>query len=311
MRVVAAVCAGVMLLAVPASLRAWGMDVHRFLTRRAIDGLPPDLKPFFAEQRDFIAEHAADPDLWRVVGPKGGLGDEDPNHHLDLDGLNDPPPFKNVPRDWNAFVAKYGIDRANKAGRLPWRAEEIFTKLVSAFQDISKPTAPYAADNARYLAAVLSHYVEDAHVPFHATANYDGQSTNQRGIHARFETDLVLRNLSTLKLAPVTIHPIGNVRDFVFDALIESQSLVEGVLQADQKATAGRESYDDGYVAAFLTGAGPILEKRMSEASSAVASVIVSAWERAGKPTLPLRGARTPARIRKQTGEIPAPVLAP
>jgi len=289
----------VAVLFVPVSLQAWAMDVHRFLTRRAIDGLPPDVKPFFAEQRDFISEHAADPDLWRAVDVRGALGDESPNHQVDLDTLDEPPPFTNVPRDWNAFVARYGLERANKAGRLPWRTEEIYNRLVSLFKDIGKPAAPYAADNARYAAAVLSHYIEDAHVPFHATGNYDGQATNQRGIHSRFEGELVLRNLSTLKLAPVTISPIGNIRDFIFATLVESQSLVAPVLAADRQATEAREYYDDGYFRVFREGAGPIVEKRMSEASSAVASAIVSAWTEAGNPPLPLAGTRTPARIRR------------
>ena len=79
-------------------------------------------------------------------------------------------------------------------GRLPWRAEEIYNRLVTTFQDIGKGTAPYAPDNSRYLVAILGALPpEDAHVPFHATANHDGQLTNQRGIHSRFESDLVLR----------------------------------------------------------------------------------------------------------------------
>ena len=302
MRTVIAALCGLVLLSMPVSIRAWGMDIHRLLTRRALEGLPPELKPFFAVQRDFVSEHAADPDLWRVMALKGELGEEDPNHYLDLDGLDDPPPFKNVPREWKAFVAKYGLDRANRMGRIPWRAEEIYNRLVTTFEDIGKATgSTYAGDNARYLSAVLSHYIEDAHVPFHATTNNDGQLTNQRGIHSRFETELVQRNLTTLALSPVAIRPMGAVRDFMFDTLIESQSLVDAALLADRKAAEGREFYDDGYFAAFRAGAGPIVEKRMSAASSAVASVIVKAWQQAGKPKLPLPvdGPKTPARIRR------------
>ena len=86
---------------------------------------------------------------------------------------------------------EYGLERANKMGRLPWRIEEIYRLLVTRFREVGKGTPAYAADNARYLAAVLAHYVEDAHQPFHAVLNYDGQLTGQRGIHSRFETELV------------------------------------------------------------------------------------------------------------------------
>jgi alkylated DNA nucleotide flippase Atl1 len=300
MRRVLAVGFAVALLSVPVSMRAWGMDVHRFLTKRALDGLPPAVKPFFDERREFVSEHAADPDLWRVVGLKNDFGNEDPNHFLDIDALDDPPPFKNVPHDWTQFVAKYGKDRAIAAGRLPWRAEEIYKKLVVTFQDIGRPAGPpYAADNARYLSAVLAHYIEDAHVPFHATSNHDGQLTNQRGLHSRFESELVAQHMASLKLAPVTVHHVGNVREFVFDTLVESQALVAPVLRADREAAAGREFYDDRYFARFSAGALPIAEKRMSDAASAVASVIVAAWEEAGKPPLPLAASKSPARIRR------------
>lgn len=301
MRTLAALVCGVLLLVVPAPVRAWGMDVHRWLTARALDGLPGDLKPFFAAQRDFISEHAVDPDLWRVAGLRTDVGDEDPNHFLDIDDLGDPPPFRNVPRTWDAMVAKYGVERATKAGRLPWRAEEMFNRLTGMFQDMAKPNgSPYAAENARYLAAVLSHYVEDAHQPLHTTGNYDGLFTGQRGVHGRYETALVLRHLSTLRLAAVSVQPIGNVRDFMFAAIVRSQSRVAAVLHADRQAAEGRESYDDAYYAAFFAHARPLLEEQLSEAASAVASLIARAWEQAGRPALPLNtGPRPPTRIRK------------
>jgi len=300
MRALAAACVASLLLVVaPISVGAWGMDVHRFITRRALDGLPPQLKPFFAEQREFIGEHSVDPDLWRLIGLKGELGGEDPNHFLDIDALDEPRPFKNVPREWKAYIARYGVERATKMGRLPWRADEIYRWLVTRFQEIGKSPAGYRGDNARYLVPVLAHYVEDAHVPFHAVANYNGQLTKQDGIHARFESELVLRNLSTLKLAPVTIRPIANFREFIFETLTEGESLVQTVLDADRKAAQGREFYDDEYFASFRAGALQIAERRMSEAASGVASAVVAAWTAAGKPVLPVDTTTTPARIRR------------
>lgn len=293
----AAVAAFVSLL--PVSLHGWGMEVHRELTRRSLQGLPPELKPLFTVQRDFIVEHTVDPDLWRVVGLKGERGDEDPNHFLDIDGLDDPPPFRNVPREWPAFVAKYGAERANRAGRLPWRAEEIYQLLVARFRDIAKGTSPYAADNARYLTAVLAHYIQDAHQPFHAVANYDGQLTNQRGIHSRFETELVLRNLGAISWTPVAIKPIANFREFMFETIVTSASLTKEVLDADRQAAAGRELYDDPYFAAFFAGSRSVLDRRLNESASGLVSAIVAAWTEAGKPVLPGPKPPEPARIRR------------
>src|SRR5262245_21450440 len=192
MRALAACATGLLILLLPARLSGWALDVHRIITKQVVEGLPAEMKPFYAAQVAFLSEHAIDPDLWRVVGLKGDLGAEDPNHYLHIDGLDERRPFKGVPRTWDAYVARYGLDRATANGRLPWRTAEIYQLLVARFRDIPKGTA-YAADNALYLSAVIAHYIEDAHVPFHAVANYDGQATNQRGIHARFEGELVLR----------------------------------------------------------------------------------------------------------------------
>jgi hypothetical protein len=288
----------VVAMLLPTSLGAWGLDVHRLITARAINGLPDALKPYFTERSAFVTEHSADPDLWRVVGVRGELGEEDPNHFLDIDGLDEARPFTNVPRDWRAYVDKYGLDRTTKAGRLPWRAEEIYRLLVVRFQDIAKGQR-YAGEDAVYLSAILAHYVEDAHQPFHAVANYDGQATNQRGIHGRFETELVMRNRATLTLTPVTIRPIANIKDFIFDAIIVSEGLAVTILAADRAATEGRELYDDAYYAAFLAGSKTVLERRLSESASGVASAIVAAWTEAGKPAMPIKAASVPARIRR------------
>jgi hypothetical protein len=295
-RVVAMVSVAV--LALQAGVSAWGMDVHRLITRRAIEGLPAELKPFFVARADFIVEHSVDPDLWRTVDLGGALGPEEPNHFLDFDGFNEPAPFTGVPREWNAVVQKYGADLAQKNGRLPWRGEEIFNKMVAAFTDMKRGTG-FGADNARYLAAVLAHYVEDGHQPFHAVTSYDGQATNQRGIHSRFETELVLRHKDRLTLTPVVIRPIPDVRSFFFDTLLDDQQYVPTILAADKKATEGREFYDDAYFADFAkNGALTIAEQRFSQSASAVASVWVAAWEKAGKPAV-ADGPRSPARIRK------------
>ncbi|MGE3191150.1 MAG: hypothetical protein AB7N90_15825, partial [Vicinamibacterales bacterium] len=95
--------------------------------------------------------------------------------------------------------------------------------------------------------------------------------------------------------APAT--PVADPRDFVFDVLLRSNRLAEGVLAADLAAAAGREAYDDGYYAAFAAAQGPLLEQRVNETITAVASVIVGAWEAAGKPAVPLALSGTPRRI--------------
>lgn len=276
----------VMVLPAP-STRAWGLDVHRRITARALEGLPVEIRSFFNSERDFIIERSVDPDLWRIVDLRGSLGPEPPNHFLDIDDLGEPPPFTNVPREWDAFVARYGEVEANRAGRLPWRTEEVYNRLVAALRDIPTGKSPYSASNAKYLAAVLAHYVQDGFVPLHAVGNYDGQLTGQHGLHSRFETELVQRYWGSYALRPIVVTPITDIRAFMFDTLVESAGLTPAVLEADRAAVETPKLYDAAYYERFRAAAGPIAEKRVNDAVDAVASVITSAWIAAGRPALP------------------------
>jgi len=286
------------LLAISAGeARAWGFEVHRFVTARAIDLLPAALRPFFEKHRAFVTEHAIDPDLWRNVG----FSEEPPRHFLDLDAYGQPP-FAALPRDYNAAVAAFGEATVRKNGTVPWRADELFGLLVKAFEQVRDGTSPWALDNVKLYAAVLAHYVADAHVPFHAVVNYDGQLTNQHGLHARFETELVLRYRDSLSLSPKPMPPVANVRDFVFDALASSFDATGPLFEADRRAIGSGLEYDDAYFDRFMSRARPVLEARLERSMSAVAATIAGAWEKAGRPPVPLdpprvvRKKRTPSR---------------
>jgi hypothetical protein len=273
----------------PAS--AWGFEGHRFITAHAIPLLPVEIRPFFEKNQVAIVVHSIDPDLWRTVG----WLDEPPRHYVDMDAYG-PPPFKELPHDYDEAVKRYGLDVIQRNGTLPWRAEEIYKKLVEAFTQKS----PYARENIKLFASVLSHYTADAHVPFHAALNHDGQLTQQWGIHARFETDLFERYASGLQLSPRSPAPIGNPREFLFDTLAASFAFVQPVLEADKAAAAGRDVYDDGYFTMFFGKVKPILEARVSESVQDVAAMITAAWVEAGRPALPPDAVNPPKPVRHQ-----------
>jgi hypothetical protein len=277
-------------LAAPRSAPAWGFEVHKEIMARAIPLLPAEIRPFFEERRTALVEHAIDPDLWRTVGWEA----EPPRHFLDMDAYG-PYPFARLPRAYDDAVARYGRAFVEKNGLLPWRAAEIYDKLVEAFRQAT----PYARDNITLFSSVLTHYESDAHVPFHAAVNYDGQLTGQRGIHSRFEAELFERNRSVLTLAPGPVRAVGPVRDFIFDTLLESFPLVQPVLDADRQAAAGRDYYDDEYFTMFFSRVRPILERRISESIAHAASLITAAWTDAGRPAVPVQAPRVPRKIRR------------
>jgi hypothetical protein len=275
----------------PRPAAAWGIEVHKFIMAKAIALLPGEIRPYFQKYEAGVVEHAGDPDLWRTVG----WMEEPPRHFLDMDSYG-PYPFKELPHDYDEAVKRYGLDFVLKNGSLPWRSEEIYKKLVEAF----KQQAPYSRENIRLFSSVLAHYVADAHQPFHAAANYDGQLTGQWGVHSRFETELFERYESKLNLSPTLPSPVGNPREFVFAALTASFAYVQQVLDVDKSAVGNREFYDDEYFEKFFAGVKPILEKRLSDSIAGVAAMISAAWVEAGRPPVPVTVTTSPRPVRRQ-----------
>ena len=280
------------LLVVPAPAAAWGFEAHKFIMSRAISLLPAQIRPFFEANRAFVVERAIDPDLWRTAGWE----EEHPRHFVDIDAYG-PYPFKDLPHDFDEAVQKHGRDFVLKNGTLPWRTEEIYRKLVEAFTQ----KAGYSRDNIKFFSAVIGHYVGDAHVPFHAALNYDGQLTQQWGIHSRFESELFERYRSRLRVLPKPIVRIENPREFIFDSLTSGFPYVQQVLDADRAAVAGREVYDNTYFSMMFAKLQPVLETRLAESITDAASMITQAWIDAGRPALPVQDPpRTPRKVRRQ-----------
>ncbi len=278
----------------PSPAAAWGFEAHQFIMGRAIDLLPPELKGFFTQYRDELVVRVKDPDLWRTVG-----WPEDPNHFLDF-GVKEygPYPFRELPRDYGAALNKFGRAMLDRNGLLPWREDEMFGNLRRGFEAIRRNSV-FAVNDVVLFAAVVSHYIQDANQPLHATDNYDGGQTSQQGVHARFETALFERYRSRLTINPAPPRPITTPRDYAFDTLLASNQLVNDVLAADKKAAAGKTVYDDAYYDAFFAAARSVLEQRINASITATASVIIGAWEAAGKPALKTDIPRPVERVRQ------------
>ena len=258
---------------------AWGFDVHRFIAERAIELLPPALRAFYDTNRRFVVEHTIDPDLWRLAG----FEEERPHHFLNLDAFGKYP-FKDLPRDHDEAVKRFGAEMFQRHGLLPWRTAEMHARLRRAFEEQRRTRR--SVDQIHFFSAVVAHYVADAHVPFHAVLNHDGQLTGQQGIHARFETDLFTRFRQQLRITPAAPKAIGEVAPFIFDTLVESFGQAEPVLKADRDARAASGDYDTPYYRQFLVAVRPLLERRLATAITATASVWQSAWVAAGSPTI-------------------------
>jgi hypothetical protein len=285
-------------LASPRSADAWGFDAHKFIAEQMIALLPPELQPLFQHRKTYIVERSIDPDLWRTVGWDA----EDPHHFLDMDYFGKYP-FDDLPREYDRAVQKYGKSVIHEQGLLPWRTQEIYGRVRRGFEGLSRqPPATYAQDDIVLFSAILAHYVGDGHVPLHSVVNYDGQRTGQNGVHNRWESELFERYRAKLTIAPMPPKPVTDPRAFMFEVLLASNRLSDGVLEADSKAVAGREFYDDGYFEVFAKDQLSVVERRLNDAITAVASLIIGAWEEAGKPAVPIQRTRTPRPVNRPRG---------
>jgi hypothetical protein len=293
-KTIAALFVGLVALA-PVPGGAWGFDAHRFVMDRAIPLLPDPLRPLFEQHRAMAVERSIDPDTWI----NAGFEQEAPNHFLDLDWEGyGKYPFAGLPHDLTAAIAKFGRERVEENGMVPWRAEEFFGNLRRAFESYGR-RGKFGQFHIIFFSSTLAHYVSDAHVPFHSVLNYDGQLSNQHGIHARFESIMFERYRNRLTVAPKPARGIANPREYLFEVLKEGTQLVPPILESDLEALAGRDVYDEAYYDRFFAANRPVMERRLNEAISAVAGMIVGAWEAAGKPAIPLNPRDQPQRKRK------------
>ena len=283
-------------LGAPPPAAAWGFEAHKFIMDRAIALLPAELRPLFEKNRVVVVERSIDPDIWRIAG----FDDENPRHFLNLDWEGyGKYPFAALPRDYTAAVAKFGKARIEENGTLPWRVEEYHANLRRAFASYARRGVSGRYDLLVFSAA-LAHYISDAHVPFHAVINFDGQLTGQDGIHARFESSLFEQYRSQLAIAPAPLAPVRDPRNVAFETIIEGTQLVAPILKTDLAAIGTRDPYDDAYFNAFFTANRSVLERRLNESIAAVAAMIAGAWEAAGKPPAPPDPPPAPPQRRRR-----------
>lgn len=262
----------------------WGFSGHKLLTEKAVHALPPSkLRQFAMANKSYLVEHCMDPDERRGSDPSEG-----PQHYIDLElyGIASPdsPLLKTGFDEPKAVASAMGDDGKPDAGkpkgRLPWRIEEVYARLV-----LEMRTGGW--EQARLSMAELAHYLEDATVPLHVTENYDGQLTNQVGAHARFEEELVDFQLASLSSSlasetPVVALDAAGRKAAVWATLRSGFVDLPAVLRADKEVIL--QHPEEAWPAESWKRNGGIVQRRLSKAVWLVASFWQSAWEDAGRP---------------------------
>ena len=209
---------------------------------------------------------------------KSGDPAEGPRHFLDID-IYGPYPFVELPHDYNEAVAKFGVEAVTKRGLATWRIAE-YTLLLSEAMKSGD------AEKIVQTAGALAHYIEDIHMPLHVVKNYNGQLTNQHGVHQRFEDDMVDAYAEQIHLSPKMASEIEDPLEAAFDIVLDSYVYADNLLHADRRAKLGEDTYGTSYLEKLFRFSGWIAVQRMSDAATATASYWYTAWVRAGKPAL-------------------------
>ncbi len=265
-------------LVAPAGAFAWGANGHKLISNKAVDTLPPELRPFFEANRNFIVQHSTDPFDALAKNPVA----ERRNRILLLDRYGRFP-FESLPRDYKAALAKFGKARLEANGVLPWQIGVYNEKLTNALRTRNW-------EEVRLLAALVSHYVAEAHDPFSTTENFDGKLSGQPGVNQRFGASLVDRFSLFFPVRPNdALYISASYHDQAFEACLTAHSWLEQILLADRRARKGLSDYTDEYYDRFYNQAGAIVIRQLTDAATDVGSYWLTAWRNAGQPALPPR----------------------
>jgi hypothetical protein len=255
---------------------AWGPTAHRTVNSLAVDTLPPGMRYFFEANRQFLAEHAGDPDQWMLKDPY-----ERKRHYLYLDKYGTFP-YLGLPHGFKPATEKFGSRRINRDGLLPWHVGEYSLRLTNALK-------AQKWDEAKLAAAALGHYLADTRNPLHTSSNSDGQLTQQTGLAERFGSALFDRFQGFMMFRPAPAAKIDDPTEYAFDAVLESNTWVNQIILADRNAIAGLRDHNDDYYDRFYSAVGAIAARELNNAAHDVGSYWYTAWLNAGKPQLPSR----------------------
>jgi hypothetical protein len=276
-RLTIALAGAAALAAVPRPVSAWGLASHRMIAEQAIETLPDPLRSFFHEHRRELSDLAVEPDT--VLRDRDGRK-ETVRHFIDLD-LYGEPPFANLPRSYRAAVERYGEDVVQERGTVPWTIFEFHERLVRELRERDWHGALRSA-------GLAAHYVADATMPLHATADYDGKQTGSPGIHKAIEHDLVDARLRQYgnrlrgRIVPANAAAYG--RDQVFELLFESFASIPELRAAERAARRLGSFSSPPYLESLDDRAGGLIAGRLARAINFLGAFWLSAWQEAGRP---------------------------
>lgn len=268
---------------------SWGFHAHKIINKQAVYSLPFPLQDFFLDHIIKIEAEAVRADKRRYL-----IKDEACRHYIDLD-LFGSSPLDSIPASWALAKEKYGEDTLKERGILPWVIYWEYTKLVWAMDSGT-------IQDVILIASDLGHYVADACVPLHTTHNYNGQHTNQKGIHALWESRIPESFSKNYNFYLGKAVYLEDPRIYAWQLINESHSLVDSVLMMEAALTSkfskekkyrfsnkngkNKADYSTEFIGAYNVILDGMVERRLQRAILSLSSFWYSAWVDAGQPNL-------------------------
>ncbi len=267
----------------------WGFFAHQRINRLAIFILPQEMMPFYKTHLRYIMEHSTAPDQRRYA-----VKDEAPRHYIDLDNYGDSAAYK-LPMFWKEAVEKLTEDTLMKHGIVPWHIQFMKFQLTKAFQEKD-------AQRILRLSAEIGHYVADANVPLHTTSNYNGQKTNQIGIHGFWESRLPELYSDNYDFFVGAAEYERHVGKRSWDAVRNANLALDSVLVFERNLNANFKEtkkysieerngqnikvYAKDYSKKYHQSLGNQVERQMKRAVKMIGDLWFTAWVDAGQPDL-------------------------
>jgi hypothetical protein len=269
---------------------SWGFLIHKTVHQLAVYALPKEMVPFFYQHVDYLVNNAPRPDQRRNTDST-----EAPKHFIDLEmyGAN---AANTMPMGWADAVKMYTKDTLIKYGYVPYHVIYMKGKLTEAFKKGNK-------DSILFYATDLGHYIGDVNVPLHTSVNYDGQLTNQKGMHSLWESmipELLVGdyNLYSDHKAAYLKDPAGEI----WTAIRRSFKLVPEMFAKEIEVSKGftpeqkyrtqvrygkeQRSYTPEFVKAYAAALKTSVNEQLIHSSNLVADFWYTCWVDAGKPDL-------------------------
>ncbi len=267
----------------------WGFYGHKKINELAVFCLPSPLFEFYKSNLPYLIEHSVDPDR-RRHSVKG----EAEKHYIDLDHYYVNGHLPNMPTTWSKALCQFEADSLHAKGIVPWHIQHQLNQLTAAFVSKDK-------NSILQLSAEIGHYIGDAHVPLHTTSNYNGQKTNQHGIHGLWESRIPEQLFDGYRFAYHTAQIIEQPDQYIWDIVYQSHAALDSVfsferevqielnerkMEIDFRNNVLTYQYSDDFTALYAKKLNHQVERRMRSAFSCIADFWYTAWINAGQPSL-------------------------